>query len=93
MYGGLSDPLQRSDDPANDGTAAGSSSYTKGFFMPTTPARTRVILAELRELCMSPCTMPHADRLAHEEKRGDIIRDIAAGPARDKALEIGRAHV
>lgn len=29
------------------------------------PAQVRAILAELRDLCMSPCTMTHADRLAH----------------------------
>lgn len=33
--------------------------------MPTSPARTREILADLIRLCMSDCTMPHADRLAH----------------------------
>lgn len=50
--------------------------------MPTTPARTRVILAELRELCMSPCTMPHADRLAHWQA-------VAAVRARDEERRKG----
>ena len=45
--------------------------------MPT-PAQTRVILAELRELCMSPCTMNHADRRAHWQA-------VARQRARDEA--------
>ena len=46
--------------------------------MPTSPARTRVILAELRALCYSPCTMTHADRRAHWQA-------VARQRARDEA--------
>lgn len=46
--------------------------------MPTSPARTRVILAELRALCLSPCTMTHADRRAH-------CQAVARQRARDEA--------
>ena len=50
--------------------------------MPTSPARTRVILAELRELCMSPCTMTNADRREHS-------RLVARQRARDEAKRQG----
>ncbi|UHD46742.1 carbamoyl-phosphate synthase large subunit [Aureimonas altamirensis] len=49
-------------------------------------AMARIGLATPRSFLANATEAKHADRLAHEEKRGDIIRDIPAGPARDKAL-------
>ena len=49
--------------------------------MPTA-AQTRVILAELRALCYSPCTMTHADRRAHWQA-------VSRQRARDEAKRQG----
>ena len=54
--------------------------------MPTTPARTRVILAELLSLCLSPFTMTHADRLTHWQA-------VARQRARDEAKSQASAQM
>ncbi|KAA0969032.1 carbamoyl-phosphate synthase large subunit [Aureimonas fodinaquatilis] len=49
-------------------------------------AMARIGLATPRSFLANATEAKHADRLEHEEKRGDIIRSIEAGAAREAAL-------
>lgn len=52
----------------------------------TSPDRTRAILADLIQICMSPCTMSPAGRLAHWQA-------VSAVRARDEACRNGGPQI
>lgn len=78
--------LYRAAMAATVGTCYHSSHHIGDSPVPTAPDRTRAILSELRALCMSPCTMPPADRLAH-------CQSVAAMRARDEARRNGGPQI